>query len=265
MAKVQSEPRQDKSRPKGRYATTHQPPSGFLRRLTVMSRPSSPFRAACYPETHSPPMKSSASAGPKFQRLVEIMARLRGPGRLSVGSRADLRLHQALHAGRDLRSARRHRPARLGRSLPRNWATSCCRPSSTRKWPSKKKLFDIGDALDAINEKLVRRHPHVFADEIGRDRERRQAQLGRDQSGREEIEGGSPKTACWLAFRARCPALVEAQQITSRAAGAGFDWENPEQVIEKLHEELAEFAEARRNGVARLSSKTNWAICCSCW
>jgi MazG family protein len=42
------------------------------------------------------------------------------------------------------------------------------------------------------------------------------------------------------------PALVEAQQISSRAAGAGFDWENPEQVIEKLHEELAEFAEARR-------------------
>ena len=43
------------------------------------------------------------------------------------------------------------------------------------------------------------------------------------------------------------PALVEAQQIASRAAGVGFDWENPEQVIEKLHEELAEFDEARRN------------------
>ena len=42
------------------------------------------------------------------------------------------------------------------------------------------------------------------------------------------------------------PALVEAQHIASRAAGAGFDWENPEQVLEKLHEELAEFAEARR-------------------
>ena len=42
------------------------------------------------------------------------------------------------------------------------------------------------------------------------------------------------------------PALVEAQQISSRAAGAGFDWENPEQVLGKLHEELAEFAEARR-------------------
>jgi len=43
------------------------------------------------------------------------------------------------------------------------------------------------------------------------------------------------------------PALVEAQQIASRAAGAGFDWENAEQVIDKLHEELAEFDGARRN------------------
>jgi uncharacterized protein YabN with tetrapyrrole methylase and pyrophosphatase domain len=40
---------------------------------------------------------------------------------------------------------------------------------------------------------------------------------------------------------------VEAQQIASKAAGVGFDWENPEQVIEKLHEELAEFDDARRN------------------
>jgi len=42
------------------------------------------------------------------------------------------------------------------------------------------------------------------------------------------------------------PALVEASQIASRAAGVGFDWENAEQVIEKLHEELHELAEARR-------------------
>ncbi len=40
---------------------------------------------------------------------------------------------------------------------------------------------------------------------------------------------------------------MEAQQIASRAAGVGFDWENPDQVIEKLHEELGEFDEARRN------------------
>ncbi|MCU1275650.1 MAG: MazG family protein, partial [Bryobacterales bacterium] len=41
------------------------------------------------------------------------------------------------------------------------------------------------------------------------------------------------------------PALVEAQQISSRAAQAGFDWENPGQVLDKLHEEVREFEEAR--------------------
>src|SRR5262249_27370851 len=45
------------------------------------------------------------------------------------------------------------------------------------------------------------------------------------------------------------PALVEAQQITSRAASAGFDWSNTEQVLEKLREELAEFDTARSAGV----------------
>ena len=44
---------------------------------------------------------------------------------------------------------------------------------------------------------------------------------------------------------AAMPALVEAQQISSRAAGVGFDWQNPEQVLEKLDEELKELAEAR--------------------
>src|SRR4029077_17042203 len=54
--------------------------------------------------------------------------------------------------------------------------------------------------------------------------------------GDETLLGGVPRAL---------PALMEAQQIASRAAGVGFDWENAEQVIEKLHEELAEFAEAR--------------------
>jgi uncharacterized protein YabN with tetrapyrrole methylase and pyrophosphatase domain len=44
------------------------------------------------------------------------------------------------------------------------------------------------------------------------------------------------------------PALVEAQQISSKAAAVGFDWENPGQVLEKLNEELRELAEAREQG-----------------
>jgi uncharacterized protein YabN with tetrapyrrole methylase and pyrophosphatase domain len=46
----------------------------------------------------------------------------------------------------------------------------------------------------------------------------------------------------------KLPALVEAQQISSKAAAVGFDWENPGQVLDKLDEELRELAEARENG-----------------
>ena len=64
---------------------------------------------------------------------------------------------------------------------------------------------------------------------------------------------------------ARLPALVEAQQIARARRGVGFDWENPEQVLEKLDEELAEFDAGAPQRRRRTSWKTNWATCCSCW
>ncbi len=105
--------------------------------------------------------------------------------------------------------------------------------------------FGIEDALDAINEKLVRRHPHVFADasaETAGDVKRKW-----DEIKSQEVKSKGKSADSMLSGVPRSlPALVEAQQISSRAAGVGFDWENPEQVIEKLHEELAELADARR-------------------
>src|SRR5215831_73340 len=106
-------------------------------------------------------------------------------------------------------------------------------------------LFTIDDALDAINRKLLRRHPHVFGEESaetagdvkriwGEVKAAEKKAKGKQEEG---LLGGVPRSL---------PALVEAQQIASRAAGVGFDWENAEQVIDKLHEELAELAEARR-------------------
>ncbi len=107
------------------------------------------------------------------------------------------------------------------------------------------KRFDIGDSLDAIIDKLIRRHPHVFADET--------AQTGNDVKKRwDEIKAeerkGKPATPQGLldTVPRALPALVEAQQITSRAAGVGFDWNNAGEVLAKLDEELAEFDAARR-------------------
>jgi tetrapyrrole methylase family protein/MazG family protein len=108
---------------------------------------------------------------------------------------------------------------------------------------SEEKRFDIADSLDAINRKLVRRHPHVFGDGDARtsdDVKRRWDEIKATEK---------PRPAGLLAGVPRSlPALVEAQQISSRAAGAGFDWPNLEQVIEKLHEELAELEAARSAG-----------------
>ena len=108
-------------------------------------------------------------------------------------------------------------------------------------------MFRIEDTLDAINQKLVRRHPHVFGEESA-------GSADEVLSIWRRVKDAEPKAARKLAtgllggVPRALPALVEAQQIASRAAAVGFDWENPEQVLDKLREELAEFAEARQGG-----------------
>jgi tetrapyrrole methylase family protein / MazG family protein len=107
---------------------------------------------------------------------------------------------------------------------------------------SEEGRFNIADSLEAINSKLIRRHPHVFgsgdaktADDVKRRWEEIKAE---EKPRRDGLLSGVPRSL---------PALVEAQQIASRAAAAGFDWENLAQVIEKLHEELAELESARES------------------
>jgi MazG family protein len=115
--------------------------------------------------------------------------------------------------------------------------------------------FTIDDALDAINRKLVRRHPHVFGDQSAQNAGDVKRIWGEVKAAEKKEKGQSETTLLGAVPRA-FPALVEAQQIASKAAGVGFDWQNPEQVIEKLHEELAEFDDARRNaGQAELENE----------
>jgi MazG family protein len=111
----------------------------------------------------------------------------------------------------------------------------------------EQQLFSISDALDAINAKLIRRHPHVFGDESAETASDGKRIWGEVKAAEKEEKGDGGDGLLGSVPRA-LPALVEAQQIASRAAGAGFDWETPEQVLEKLHEELAEFDQARRLG-----------------
>ncbi len=95
--------------------------------------------------------------------------------------------------------------------------------------------FDIADSLEAINSKLVRRHPHVFAEG--------DAKTADDVKKRwDEIKAEEKQRPAGLLTNVSraTPALVEAQQISSKAAGAGFDWPSIDQVYLKLEEELDE-------------------------
>ena len=104
--------------------------------------------------------------------------------------------------------------------------------------------FRIDDSLDAVCEKLVRRHPHVFGDASAKtadDVKRRWDEIKADEKKSKGVE----QKGRLESVPRNMPALVEAQQISSKAAAVGFDWENAEQVLEKLEEELHELAGAR--------------------
>lgn len=104
--------------------------------------------------------------------------------------------------------------------------------------------FEIADSLNAICEKLIRRHPHVFAD--GNADTADAVKVRWDQiKADEKIKRGEKPKGLLDGIPRAMPSLVEAQQISSKAAGAGFDWENIHQVADKVREELIELEEAR--------------------
>jgi len=185
------------------------------------------------------------TAGEKFQQLVAIMARLRAPGGCPWDRQQtfDSIKPFTLEETYEVLDAIDHRD---WGELTQELGDFILQAVFYAQMASEQQLFRIEDALDAINQKLVRRHPHVFGDESARSADEVLSIWGRVKDAEPKAErkrttgllGGVPRAL---------PALVEAQQIASRAAGVGFDWENAEQVLDKLHEELAEFAQARRN------------------
>ncbi len=103
--------------------------------------------------------------------------------------------------------------------------------------------FTINDSLNAINEKLIRRHPHIFSDGIAKtadDVKQRWDEIKKQ----ENVKKGKQAEGLLGSIPRSMPALSEAREISRRAAKAGFDWENEGQVIDKLNEELIELSEA---------------------
>lgn len=102
---------------------------------------------------------------------------------------------------------------------------------------SEKGAFDMADVLNAINEKLVYRHPHVFGEvDVANAREVEQnweALKLKEKGGNKRVLEGVP---------AAMPALVKANRIQEKVSGVGFDWEYREQVWDKVKEEINELS-----------------------
>ncbi|NHF61251.1 nucleoside triphosphate pyrophosphohydrolase [Flavobacteriaceae bacterium TP-CH-4] len=108
---------------------------------------------------------------------------------------------------------------------------------------SETKDFDIADVCNDICEKLITRHPHIYGDvEVADEEEvKRNWENIKLREGKKSVLEGVPNGL---------PALVKANRIQDKVAGVGFDWERPEQVWEKLQEELGEFQEEVKQGHA---------------
>lgn len=109
----------------------------------------------------------------------------------------------------------------------------------------EKGQFDIVDVADALNHKLIFRHPHVFGDvsvNNAHDVEMNWEQIKlREKDGNHSVLGGVPTAL---------PALVKAFRVQEKAANVGFDWEKREDVWDKLTEETTETAQAIASGRA---------------
>ncbi|MBS9525512.1 nucleoside triphosphate pyrophosphohydrolase [Litoribacter alkaliphilus] len=100
---------------------------------------------------------------------------------------------------------------------------------------AEKESFDIGNVITSLNEKLIRRHPHIYGDTEAKDEDAVKAnweKIKLKEKGNKSVLGGVPRSL---------PALIKAMRIQEKARGVGFDWEEKEQVWEKVEEEMQEF------------------------
>jgi MazG family protein len=99
---------------------------------------------------------------------------------------------------------------------------------------SEQGVFNVADVLNAICDKLIERHPHVYGDTVADDEKtvKENWEKIKLRTGNKSVLEGVPKTL---------PALVKAIRIQDKARGVGFDWERKEQVWEKVEEEMSEF------------------------
>lgn len=107
---------------------------------------------------------------------------------------------------------------------------------------SEKGAFDVADVLNSVCDKLIHRHPHIYGDVEAATEEEVKANweaIKLKEKGTQSVLQGVPRGL---------PALVKAIRIGDKARGAGFDWDQPQDVWGKIKEELGEFESAHNTG-----------------
>jgi MazG family protein len=188
-----------------------------------------------------------------FEDLIELMQKLRSPTgcpwdrEQTYATLAPMLLEEAYEAFEAVEEAREGKPNELRDELGDLLFQIVFYAQVARERGD----FSIDDVTSAIHAKMVRRHPHVFGDvnagdtatvllnwETMKAEERRAAgKVERDES---LLDGVS----------AKAPALMEAHQLSTKAARVGFDWENVEDIFAKLDEEIGELRAAMQTHAA---------------
>ena len=106
--------------------------------------------------------------------------------------------------------------------------------------------FSIDDVLDALSQKLISRHPHVFGDVKAEDANQvlKNWEAIKAEEKRAKAKDKSQATSILDGVSTKAPSLMEAHQISTKVARVGFDWKNVEDIFAKMHEELDELREA---------------------
>jgi len=187
-------------------------------------------------------MATESAVGAKFERLVELMHRLRAPGgcpwdrEQTFDTIKPFLLEETYEV---LDAIDRRDWSELAGEL----GDLLLQVVFFSQMAGEAGYFTVADAIDAISDKLVRRHPHVFGNENAvteADVRKRWSEI----KATEKNPSGKSRDGLLTGVPRTLPALVEAQQISSRAAQAGFDWSSVQGVLDKLTEECAELAGA---------------------
>jgi MazG family protein len=195
------------------------------------------------------PQLPQTSAGVEFQTLVDIMARLRGPDgcpwdrEQTIQSLRGFVLEETYEV-LDAIDRNDHEALRgeIGDFLFEGVFLAQMETDAGR--------FTVTESLRHINEKLVRRHPHIFGDVAGVDTPGKVLEQWEQIKAREQKSTGE-RQSLLKGLPKAMPALLRAHEISTRVAAVGFDWERTDDVITKIEEEVEELRAAAREGRER--------------